>query len=156
MKVNRVFHLQIQEGQLLPRGMINSTSLRWKPVDSYQIFDRDVVDGTDYHTLDHIKRIVDLDDVQADDPTHVVTGVRFRVFGTHLNLEARLCEYDFVSGKLISPRTTTYWKSNDNNENSNERRYVLKLNVTKHCNLMLKFQNGSVFEVTTHPNPFAS
>lgn len=133
MKVNRVFHLQIQEGQLLPRGLVNSTSLRWKPVDSYQIFDRDVVDGTDYHTLDHIKRIVDLDDVQADDPTHVVTGIRFRVFGTHLNLEARLCEYDFMSGKLISPRTTTYWKSNDNNENSKERRYELSRKFINSC-----------------------
>ncbi|KAL5276193.1 hypothetical protein ACFFRR_001797 [Megaselia abdita] len=127
IKVNRVFHLRIQEGQLLPRGMVNSSSLRWKPVDSYQIFDRDVVDGKDYHTLDHIKRIVDLDDVKADDPTHVVTGVRFRVVGTHLNLEARLCEYDFVSGKLISPRTTTYWKSNDNNENSQEKRTEVTL-----------------------------
>lgn len=122
IKNNRIFHLQIQEGELLARGQINPTSLRWKPVDDYQIFDRDVANGIDFYTLDHTKRQIDLDDIVGDDSNDIVIGVKFRVVGTHLNLEVKLCKFDFSTGKLISPRTVTYWKSNDQNENSFERR----------------------------------
>lgn len=112
-KVNRIIHLQIQEGELLPRGGINSTSVQWKPVSDYRILDRGVRNGVDYHTMAWDKRAVDLDDLIAP-AHHVVTGIRFRTLGGHLNLEIRITEADFVSGKLIDPTTTSYWHSNDN------------------------------------------
>ena len=44
------------------------------------------VDGRDYHTLTYEERGLDLDSLVA--PTsHVVTGVRFRKLGGHVNLE---------------------------------------------------------------------
>lgn len=122
VKHNRIFHLQIQEGKLLPRGNINRTSLTWKPVENYQIFDRDVRNGRDYHTLSYESRSMDLDDIYTDDNSFVVVGVRFRVVGAHLNVEAKLAEFDFKTGKLISPESNSFWKSNDNTDVSGERR----------------------------------
>jgi len=126
-KQNRVFHIQIQEGELMPRGSINSSSLTWKPVDDYKVFDRNVNSGLDYHTLSYESRSIDLDDIHTDDNAFVVTGVRFRVVGAHLNLEARLTEFNFELGKLISPDNTNFWKSNDNTDVSGERRMKLSL-----------------------------
>lgn len=121
-KQNRIFHLQIQEGELLPRGNINRSSLAWKPIESYQIFDRDVRNGRDYHTLSYESRSIDLDDIYTDDNSFIVVGVRWRVVGAHLNLEAKLAEFEFKMGKLISPETNSFWKSNDNTDVSGERR----------------------------------
>lgn len=113
-----MFHLQIQEGELGPRGQINPNSIRWRPVDDYRVHDRDVTNGKDFFTLDNTKRQIDLDEIIGDDPNDVVIGVRLRAVGAHLNLEVKFCRFDFRSGKLISPTTITYGKSNDNNENS--------------------------------------
>ncbi|XP_017029168.1 uncharacterized protein orion isoform X2 [Drosophila kikkawai] len=130
VKLNRIFHLQIQEGELLPRGAINQSTLEWKPVDKYNIFDRDVKKGVDYHTLSYESRTIDLDDVNTDDNSFVITGVRFRVVGTHLNLEAYYSEFDFKTGQLVQVEGNSYWKSNDNTDvsnNSKERREKLRL-----------------------------
>ncbi|XP_032594744.1 uncharacterized protein LOC6566309 isoform X2 [Drosophila grimshawi] len=128
VKRNRVFHLQIQEGQLLPRGSINASTLAWKPVDDYKIFDRNVAKGRDYHTMSYESRSIDLDDImKMDDNSFVVTGVRFRVLGAHLNLEARLSEFDFKRGELVQPEVNSVWQSNDNTDVSGERRQKLKI-----------------------------
>ncbi|XP_017851839.1 uncharacterized protein LOC108606329 isoform X1 [Drosophila busckii] len=125
VKKNRIFHLQIQEGQLLPRGAINQSTVAWRPVDDYKIFDRNVAKGVDYHTLNYESRSIDLDDImKADDNSFVVTGVRFRVLGAHLNLEAMLSEFDFKKGELIMPGVNI-WQSNDNTDVSGERRVKL-------------------------------
>ncbi|KAH8317500.1 hypothetical protein KR074_007108, partial [Drosophila pseudoananassae] len=128
VKSNRIFHLQIQEGELMPRGVINQSSLAWKPVEKYNIFDRDVKKGVDYHTMSYESRSIDLDDVNTDDNSFVVTGVRFRLVGAHLNLEAYYTEFDFKTGKLIQPEVNSYWKSNDNTDVSGgARREKLRL-----------------------------
>ncbi|XP_062138828.1 uncharacterized protein LOC133847665 isoform X2 [Drosophila sulfurigaster albostrigata] len=128
VKKNRIFHLQIQEGQLLPRGTINATTLEWRPVENYKISDRNVARGVDYHTMSYESRSIDLDDImKTDDNSFVVTGVRFRVLGAHLNLEARLSEFDFKKGELIQPEVNSVWQSNDNTDVSGERRQKLSL-----------------------------
>ncbi|XP_033171915.1 uncharacterized protein LOC117148567 isoform X1 [Drosophila mauritiana] len=127
VKQNRIFHLQIQEGELLPRGTVNQSTLEWKPVEKYNVFDRHVKNGVDYHKLSYEKRTIDLDDVDTEDNSFVVTGVRFRVVGTHLNLEAYYSEFDFLTGQLIQPEYNSYWKSNDNTDVSGARREKLRL-----------------------------
>ncbi|EDV34390.2 uncharacterized protein Dana_GF20993, isoform B [Drosophila ananassae] len=128
VKSNRIFHLQIQEGELMPRGVINQSTLEWRPVEKYNIFDRDVKKGVDYHTLSYESRSIDLDDVNTDDNSFVVTGVRFRLVGAHLNLEAYFTEFDFKTGKLIQPEINSYWKSNDNTDvGGGARREKLRL-----------------------------
>lgn len=115
-KQNRVIHLQIQEGQLLERGKINTTNVRWVPVSDYTLLDRGIRDGNDYHTMAWDKREMDLDELKA--PTgHVVTGVKFRIVGRHLNLEMRVTEIDFASGAVLEPEKS-FWVSNDNTDQS--------------------------------------
>lgn len=125
-KVNRIIHIQIQEGELQARGFVNASTLSWKPVSDYKLLDRGIRNGLDYHTLSWDKRSIDLDDLIAPS-SHVVTGMRFRVVGTHLNLEIRVTEADFATGRLIHPEETSFWKSNDNTESSPDKRTPIKL-----------------------------
>lgn len=118
--------MQIQEGQLQQRGFINASSLSWRPVSEFKLLDRGIKTGVDYHTLTWDRRAIDLDDLLAP-VDHVVTGVRFRMIGTHLNLEMRVTEADFKTGRLIDAETTSVWKSNDNTESSGEKRTPIKL-----------------------------
>lgn len=67
--------MQIQEGQLLERGKVNSSTIRWVPVDDYTIYDKGIREGRDYHTLAWDRREVDLDDLTA--PTgHIVVSTK--------------------------------------------------------------------------------
>lgn len=76
----------------------------------FRLTDRAVRNGEDYHTMDWKNRAIDTDDLVAPDH-HVVTGIRFRTVGGHLNLEIRITEADFESGKLGE---LSNWVSNDN------------------------------------------
>lgn len=73
MKNNRIIHLQVQEGKLLPRGTIDKDSIHWVPVDNYKILDKNVHNEQDFHTLTWENRAVDLDDLVSDEG-HLVTG----------------------------------------------------------------------------------
>lgn len=126
VKKNRVIHIQIQEGELQSRGLVNASTLSWKPMSEYKLLDRGIRNGLDYHTMSWDKRAIDLDDLIAP-VNHVVTGVRLRVIGTHVNLEIRVTEADFATGRLIDPEETSFWKSNDNTESSSNKRTPVKL-----------------------------
>ncbi|XP_069676295.1 uncharacterized protein orion isoform X2 [Periplaneta americana] len=117
VKKNRVIHLQIQEAGLLPRGGINMTSVQWRPVDDYRISDSDVYNGKDYHTLSWEQRAIDLDDLVAPEGS-VLTGVRFRRVGTHLNLEIMVTPLNFTAGTLDKPHQKSIWHGNDNTDAS--------------------------------------
>ncbi|KAJ9592425.1 hypothetical protein L9F63_015841, partial [Diploptera punctata] len=114
VKVNRVIHLQIQEGGVLPRGGINMTSVRWRPVDNYTIPGSDVYNGKDYHTLSWEKRAIDLDDLVAPKGS-VLTGMRFQTWGTHLHLEIMVTSLNFTAGTLNKQRGKSTWLGNVNN-----------------------------------------
>ena len=72
-KVNKVIHLQIQEGELLQCGKILEGSVQWKDVDNFTVMDRDVENGRDYHRLNWENRALDLDDLVAPE-YHLLTG----------------------------------------------------------------------------------
>ncbi|KAH0567430.1 uncharacterized protein LOC123258726 isoform X2 [Cotesia glomerata] len=118
IKVNQIIHVQIQEGRLTERGRIEENSASWKPVDNYTIRDRGVNNGEDYHTLSWEKRAIDLDDLTAPDE-HILTGVRFRMVGSHLNFEVRITPFNYSSGLLIRPFEKSQWTGNFNTEVSN-------------------------------------
>ncbi|XP_032456670.1 uncharacterized protein LOC100679659 isoform X2 [Nasonia vitripennis] len=114
-KENQIIHIQIQEGTLLPRGNIDGSSVAWKKIDNYTIIDANVRAGVDYHTIMWEKRAVDLDDL--DSPAdHLLTGLRFRVIGTHLNLEIQMTPFNFTTGQLIKEKSL--WHSHDTTEAS--------------------------------------
>lgn len=73
VKKNRIIHLQIQEGKLLPKGKIDVDTVHWVPPEEYKISDRKIFNGQDYHTLSWEKRAIDLDDLEADEG-YIVTG----------------------------------------------------------------------------------
>lgn len=72
-KINQIIHMQIQEGQLLPRGAINTSTTEWQPVDAFSIMDANIRSGIDYHKLVWEKRALDLDDLQSSQD-HLLTG----------------------------------------------------------------------------------
>lgn len=109
-KVNRILHIQIQEGVLQPQGMIDPATVAWKDCPNFKITDADVRSGVDYHTLTWTTRAIDLNEVKGT-PGHVVTGVRFVLVGSHLNMEVRFTEFSFETGQLTEPHTTSIWHS---------------------------------------------
>ncbi|KAJ8969231.1 hypothetical protein NQ317_002186 [Molorchus minor] len=112
VKHNRILHLQIQEGELLPRGQINIETVHWVPVEDYKITDKKIFNGQDYHTLSWEKRAIDLDNLEADE------GCILTEIGSHLNFEIFTTKFDFDSGKLINPSSTSIWKDNPNTDSS--------------------------------------
>lgn len=72
-KLNRIIHLQIQEGKLLPRGQIDTETIRWVPIDNYKLTDKNVYNKQDYHTLTWESRAIDLDDIEGENG-HLLTG----------------------------------------------------------------------------------
>lgn len=128
-KVNRIIHIQVQQGELLPRGNINASSVEWVPIQDYRLLDRGIRNGIDYFTMNWTHRAIDLDDLKSTlRKDQVVTGVRFRTLGRHLRLEVRFTEFDFNTGKLLD-ESTQIWVSSENTENSagDQRRTPVKL-----------------------------
>lgn len=87
------------------------------PVSDFTLQDRGIRENVDYHTMTWDKREIDFDDLKSP-AGHVVTGVKFRLLGRHLNMEMRVTEIDFASGRLIEP-DKSFWVSNDNTDISN-------------------------------------
>lgn len=120
IKKNRIIHLIVQQGKLLPRGQIDNSTLEWVQPDDYNILSPNVRAKVDYNVMNHDNRIMDLDDVLLQ-PPYVVTGVRFRMLGTHMNLEVRMTDMDFGSGKLMDP-DKSIWVGSDKTEHSEDKR----------------------------------
>lgn len=115
VKNNHIVHLQIQEGKLLPRGEIETSSVNWKPVDNFTITGSNVLKNRDYHTLSWGSRAIDMDDLIGTEE-QLLTGVRFKLIGAHLNFEIRVTPFNFTSGLLIKPKEMSVWISNDNTD----------------------------------------
>ena len=64
-----------------------------------------------FKTMTYEERALDLDILSAPNGS-VITGVRLRDLGGHLNLEIRVTPISFSTGKLIQDRTV--WIANDN------------------------------------------
>ncbi|XP_060652646.1 uncharacterized protein LOC132788962 [Drosophila nasuta] len=113
VKAQRVFHLQLQQGELLPGGLVNQSSLAWIPLELYDVSNVDIRNGYDYHKLNYNSRAMDLDEIAVDNDTLVVTGARFHVLNNHLNLEVRFSTFNFTTGHLIRPDVDSIWLGND-------------------------------------------
>ncbi|XP_043462570.1 uncharacterized protein LOC122498746 isoform X1 [Leptopilina heterotoma] len=119
-KVNKIIHIQIQEGTLRAQGNIDPESISWKDIDDYTILDRNVRNGIDYHTISWERRGVDLDDL-VPPADHLLTGLKFKLLGSNLNLEIRATPFNFTTGSLMKEKSR--WYANDNtdaNEGFNE------------------------------------
>lgn len=72
-KVNQIIHIQIQQGELMPRGNIDKASVHWKSIEEFNVLDSNIKNGIDYHTLSWEKRGLDLDDLILD-KNYLLTG----------------------------------------------------------------------------------
>ncbi|KAG6795681.1 hypothetical protein HZU73_09070 [Apis mellifera caucasica] len=111
-KVNQIIHIQIQQGELMPRGNIDKASVHWKSIEEFNVLDSNIKNGIDYHTLSWEKRGLDLDDLVLD-KNYLLTGFKFRMVGSRLNLEVRMTPFNFTTGKLIEPLNNSFWFSHD-------------------------------------------
>lgn len=107
VKIRRVIYIQIQEGSLLPHGMINASTVEWKPVNTNK---------PDYK-MSWEKRSIDLDDLEAPEG-HALTGIRFQEVGTHLNMEIMVSPIIFNKGSLKRPTELSYWIGNANTDSA--------------------------------------
>lgn len=111
VKTKRVVHLQVQQAKVLPRGAVNVASVEWRPVEAFEV--ATAAPGRDYHKMDYEQRAIDLDDVTAP-PGYVLTGVRFRRIGSHLNTEILATPMDMETGALKPD--ASLWFGNDNTD----------------------------------------
>ncbi|XP_066975576.1 uncharacterized protein [Macrobrachium rosenbergii] len=111
MKKQRVIHIQVQQGEALPQGQVNISSIHWVPVEPINIISTAYQEGTHFKKLSYEDRNIDLDQLSAPE-AHVVTGVRFRMLGSHINLEMQVTPVNYTDGKLEPYKS--YWVSNDN------------------------------------------
>ncbi|KAG8223711.1 hypothetical protein J437_LFUL004076, partial [Ladona fulva] len=111
VKVNRVVHLQIQDGVVLPGGMINASTLEWQPIKPFKPSDPGIIRGVDFHMMSWEQRAIDLDDLSAPEGS-VLTGVKLRIIGSHLNLEILATPINISTGHLST--SSSVWVGNDN------------------------------------------
>lgn len=109
VKKNRVIHLEIEQGVALREGNVQEESREW--IESPIIDVNNASQEHDYKTMKYEERSLDLDEHKVP-PGHVITGVRLRDLGGHLNMEIRVTPIRFSSGKLMKESST--WVGNDN------------------------------------------
>lgn len=119
VKKNRVIHLEIEQATALPEGNVDDQTRQWIEATEIDVNNRTHQELGLFKTMKYEERALDLDDLKTP-KGYVVTGVRFRNLGGHLNLEIRMTPIRFSSGKLISERTV--WMGNDNTPASLDKR----------------------------------
>ena len=96
---------------------INDTDRSWTEAENL-----DVDDKANVYEMFYENRALDLDLLEAP-PGHVITGVRLRKLGVHLNLEARVTPINFKNGTL-NPSLST-WIGHDKTQESEVMKCLL-------------------------------
>ncbi|XP_077283676.1 uncharacterized protein LOC143909525 [Arctopsyche grandis] len=109
VKLKRVIYMQICEGILLPGGKIDKESVTWKEIRPMDL--KYAKKFRDYHELSNEERAIDLDDLEGP-RGYIMTGVRFKKLGPHLNFEIQTTPFNFEIGELHKDKYV--WISNDN------------------------------------------
>lgn len=105
VKSNRIIHFQIQEADLLPFGFVNEKSVKWQPIENYQITDSFVEDNVDYFTLNRDKRTIFLDKLETNSANEVITGIQFSLYGPYLTYTLYITPFVFETGELLTNAT---------------------------------------------------
>lgn len=112
VKKNRVIAIEIEEGLALPEGGIDESTRLWKTTTNEDInVNQATRKDIDYMQMSYEQRAIDLDTLKAPDG-HVITGLKFRNIGGHLNLEVKVTPIGFSTGKVKGDLST--WIANDN------------------------------------------
>jgi len=113
VKRGKIIYPQIEQARAMPEGGIDETTRSW--VEPQQIAYSDVRNLTkntgSVFTMSYEQRAMDMDTLTAPEG-HVLTGVKLRNIGGHLNLEIQVTPMEFTKGNVVSDRST--WIANDN------------------------------------------
>jgi len=113
VKRGKIVYPQIEQATALSEGGIDETTRTW--VEPTQIAYSDVRNLTkntgSVFTMSYEQRAMDMDSLMAPEG-HVLTGVKLRNIGGHLNLEIQVTPMEFKTGNVVSDRST--WIANDN------------------------------------------
>ena len=105
-------------------GGIDETTRSW--IEPQQIAYSDVKNLTkntgSVFTMSYEQRAMDMDTLTAPEG-HVLTGVKLRNIGGHLNLEIQVTPMEFTAGNVVSDRST--WIANDNTPATNRPRTLV-------------------------------
>lgn len=114
-------HFEITEGELLPNGYINASTLNTiEPPSIDRSSIESEADGGDFFRISWDKRRICLDDLEALEKDVVLTGIKFRVTEDNtIELAIRLTLFDFYTGKLM--KENCLWKSYGDFPNSPKR-----------------------------------
>lgn len=114
VKRNRIIHIEIQQAEAKPEGIVKEEDREWlEAPNNLNIHSEDVLE------MSYEVRSLDMDMLEAPNG-HVITGLRFRNIGGHINLEAKITPIAFKTGKLDDSRST--WIGNDNTPATENRR----------------------------------
>lgn len=100
VKKNRIIHLQITEKPLQSNFLLNTTySDSWFSNDNFTLYDANVKEGIDYHSIPWENRKIHLDTIIGNDD-ELVTGVKFGLIDGRIQLQVRFTSYDKSTGEL--------------------------------------------------------
>jgi len=122
VKRGKVFHIQIQQAKALAEGGIDESTREWKEPDP--ISEESLINNSDIFTMYYEKRALDLDSLSAPEG-YVLTGLKLRSIGGHLNLEVQATPIEFASGTLAPEKSI--WIANDNTPASDKPRKLLPI-----------------------------
>ena len=112
VKRGRVIYPQIEQAAALKEGGVEQGTRNWIEPAAINTTDTDVLlNNRTVFTMSYEQRAMDMDTLQAP-PGHVLTGVKFRNLGGHLNLEIQITPVEFTTGKVLSDKSI--WIANDN------------------------------------------
>ena len=104
-------------------GGVDESTRAWKPVPT--ISDTNLTLNTkEVYTMSYEQRAMDLDTLSAPEG-HVLTGLKLRNIGGHLNLEIQVTPIKFTTAELMKDQSI--WVANDNTPASTNPRKLLPI-----------------------------
>jgi len=122
IKKNKIFHIQIEQAKPVLEGGIDEDSKSWK--EPAEISTSNLVTNPKVYTMSYEQRAIDLDTLSAPEG-YVLTGLKLRNIGGHLNLEIKVNPINFGSGEVVNEQFL--WIGNDNTPASNKPRQRVAL-----------------------------
>ena len=127
IKRGRVILPQIEQARALPEGGIDESTRQWvEPAETFSNDTKVLSDknNTKIFMMSYEKRAMDMDTLHAP-VGHVLTGIKLRDIGGHLNLEIQVTPVEFATAKLLSERST--WVANDNTPATDKPRSLVPI-----------------------------
>jgi len=126
VKLGRIIYPQVEQASALPEGGIDEATRAWVPPTeiAYSDLANLTANTASVFTMSYEHRAVDLDSLAAPEG-HVLTGIKLRSLGGHLNLEIQVTPVKFRTGDLSTDRSL--WIANDNTPATSRPRTFLPI-----------------------------